>query len=60
MLLKTILSNVEGMREILEENEAEYDLMHVWDRICFRLDIGALVITQIINGYLLILWFTNV
>ncbi len=59
MLLKIILSNVEDIRRMKEEDEADDDLMHIWDRIAFRLDIGALVITQLINGYLVILWFTS-
>jgi hypothetical protein len=57
--MQSILANIKDIRQLLEHNEAQDDLMHVWDRICFRLDIMALVVTQILNGGLVCLWLTD-
>jgi hypothetical protein len=49
--------SVKELKRIMINDEAEEDLMHAWDRICFRLDICSLIITQLINVFLAGLWF---
>jgi hypothetical protein len=57
VLIHKCLQNIIQIRHLLLGDTEQDDLLERYNHVCYRLDCGALVLTQLANGAVLVLWF---
>jgi hypothetical protein len=57
-MLRRMLGNLVELRRLIVGNDTHETLQDLYDRVCYRLDLFALVITQALNIGLFIFWAT--
>jgi hypothetical protein len=57
-MLRRLMGNLVEIRRAIIGNDTHESLQDLYDRVCYRLDLFALVITQTLNIGLLIFWAT--
>jgi hypothetical protein len=58
ILLHNCLTNVQQIRLLIEEDTVHAELLDLWDRVCFRLDLYALIVFQLVNAIIMFVWLS--
>ena len=53
------MTSIARIRQLMDADDAEKRLHHLWDRVCYRLDLCGLIFTQGVNIVILIVWLTT-
>jgi hypothetical protein len=59
LLLHECMLNIRSISHFIDEYTEQKNKHDLWDRVCYRLDACALVITQCVNLILLIVWLAG-
>jgi hypothetical protein len=55
--LAKCLAHLSVIRSLMQQHEYHEKLGCLWMRVCFRLDIVCLVVGELLNAFMLALWF---
>ena len=54
----SILSTVHQIKELMQVQREAYNLCDIWNRVCYRLDVYLLTLTEGINLIIFFWWLS--